>query len=232
MKTNQHPLLIDFELSDEAISELKTKFGKIYLVPVGDFEFVVRTLSKGEWETVMSTVQSNPNMTIDDVNEKIVTYGLICPQPDAQKGGWTGLPAGLVPTLSSWIQAKSGFIVPELDIPQPRASTIGDVIIPVRPSTEDIDKLKAGTPFPIKEVIFEEESFVIRPITRQEWKVAAKRATDSGDDMERDEEVCNRCVLWPKKIDWNAKPAGYCPTLSNMILTASGYNSTAKVQEL
>jgi hypothetical protein len=231
MKTNQHPALKDVELTEDRIAELKGIFGKLYKVPIEEYEFVIRPIYPEEWNVIRKIIDANPGMAMEELNEKITNIGLVGPVPDAAMGAWTTLPAGLPTTLAMWIRAKSGFMVPELDSAMPIITPIGGITKPTKPEDKEIEDIKSKCPFAIKQLAFEDDIFVIRPITRQEWRTIVQDA-QAGDATIRDEGVCKRCVLWPKAINWDKKPAGYCETVANYILSISGYNLTSEVTEL
>ncbi len=73
---------------------------------------------------------------------------------------------------------------------------------------------------------------MVRPITRQEWRAAVTKSQESNDQELRNLLVADRAVIWPKKIDWNKEPAGLCETITEFVLSISGYTAQPDVEKL
>lgn len=218
------------ELTEEQIAQLKEDYGRIYKVCVAGVDYVIRPMFKVDWDIVMLMLKDNPNMGTPDMDDKIVDRCLICPRPDVATGGWSTIPAGVPSTLSKMISVKSGFIVPELsDASDFSVEPLFEESVYEKPDEEEVKKLKKLCPFDLKLVGIGGEWFVVRPITRAEWRYITKNATDEG---EQDIKVVQKTVLWPKGIDWNDKPAGYCDTLAQLTMNISGYAGPSTVEEL
>lgn len=228
-----HQALTDFELTPEYIEQLKEQHGKIYKVKAADIDFVIRPLYKDDQQVLNDLVKTNANLTQADFDDKVVDLALVGPRADHSKGGWAALPAGIVPTLSTFIQAKSGYIVQDApDSLGIKVENLGKTVVFTRPTQEEIDELKAVCPFQLRLVTIEGEYFIIRPVTRQEFRMAMNKSQESGDALSRDEEISKKVVMWPKKLDWSGKPVGYPETLTNFALGISGYSLDAEVEEL
>jgi len=229
----QYKSLLEFDDSQENIDQLKAEYGNIYQIEVADIPFIIRPLYPEDWASIVQLLTDNPKLTQSDFDDKIVEAGLIGPLPDLSKGGWAALPAGISPTLSMHIRAKSGFMVPELaDIATITAKPLGSVIQKPGPSQEELDKLKPTCPFTLHQLEIENYTFIVRPITRQEWRVAAAKAINEGDEEAKNLAVASRVVLWPKKVSWDKEVAGLCETITQYVLTISGYTAQPTATKL
>lgn len=230
---SKYEALLDFELTQEDIDQLKATFGKVYKVKAADIDFVIRPLYKDDQVVLNDLVKTNENLTQADFDDKVVDLGLVGPRPDYSKGGWVALPAGIVPTLSTFIQAKSGYIVQDApDALSVKIEKIGKQDVFSKPSQEDIDKIKQSCPFQLRLISIEGEYYVIRPVTRQEFRSAMAKSQESADVLSRDEEIAKKVTMWPKNTDWDKKPVGFPETIANFALGISGYNLDAEAEEL
>jgi hypothetical protein len=218
------------DLTKEQIAGLKKSFGRIYKVRVCDEDYLVRRLYKPDWDAVNKLKRDNPQVSFADIDEKVVNTALIGPLPDIANGGWAALPAGVVPTLSMFIRAKSGFVVPELS--EESNITVEPLdeeeTEPARPDAATIAALKASTTFKLKLLGIEDQMFVVRPVTRVEWKQVLKTENQTDQDMA----VCAKSVMWPKSVNWDDQPAGFCDTITQFVLSISGYSAPSAVEEL
>lgn len=218
------------KLTPDQIADLKNAYGKIYKVRVCDEDYLVRRVYKQDWDAVNKLKRDNPQVSFAEIDEKIVNSALIGPIPDVESGGWSALPAGVVPTLSMFIRAKSGFVVPELaDESNISVESMDDEEkAPERPDDTTIAALKASTSFRLKLIGIEDQLFVVRPITRVEWKQVLRAENQTDQDVA----VCSKAVLWPKSINWDDEPAGVCDTITQFVLSISGYSAPTVVEEL
>ena len=81
----------------------------------------------------------------------------------------------------------------------------------------------------------EKELFIWRPINRTEWSemhsfIAGSETQLSELDIE--EYVCEKCVLWPKDYNWGKGKAGTAHTLHEQIMSNSNFLSPAAAMTL
>jgi hypothetical protein len=231
MMTKQHEALDAFELTDELKTQLKEQYGRLYEVPVAGMKFVIHPLMRNEWEVITDMYQSNDKITQTQIDDKVTDLGLVGPRADGSKGGWAALPAGITQTLSLFIRAKSGFYIADL----PGGSDINveqltpSVKMPM-PSDEEIERIKKACPFVPRLITIGGDNYVVRPVTRAEWK-AITEATVNDPDA-RTLETTKRVVQWPKNVDWDTRLAGCAETIAEYALSISGYGAPEQVKEL
>lgn len=223
---------MDF-LTQEQIDTLKKEYGKLYKVPICGTDYIIRPVYKADWEIVTKLAADNPSVGMPELDEKLVDIALIGPKPDVTKGGWAIVPAGVIPTLSKWIQAKSGFLVPDLAGQQEISSEpIGGDAVSIygKPSDEDVATAKTQSSLKLNLVRIDDDYYIIRPLLRQEWRAIMKSAPE--DSGERDYLIAQRSVVWPKKVNWDETPAGYCSSITGAVMNISGYSGVTSVEEL
>lgn len=218
------------DLTPEQIDALKKEYGRLFKTTVADTQYIIRPMYKSDWDIIAMMLKDNPNLAMPELDDKIVEMCLVGPKPDLSQGGWSTLPAGVIPTLSKFISVKSGFIVPDLaEVSQFQLEPLFEEEKGERPDEEAVAELKRECPFNLKLVGIDSEYFVLRPITRQEWRFIVKNSTD---ESEQDTKVVEKAVMWPKGINWATKPAGYVDTLSQICMNISGYAGPSTVEEL
>ena|SRR5665213_1765928 len=94
-------------VTDVQIGEWKAKFGDIYLINLGDEQYVYRSIRRFEYKQVMSTPESNRAFNED----KIVQMCIVYPTIDVTK--MPAMKAGTVSTLVELIMAASNFGISE-----------------------------------------------------------------------------------------------------------------------
>jgi len=217
-------------LTKEQIEELKARHGKLFKTTVCDVTYLCRLLYGPDWDIINKMRADNPRITLSEIDEKIVNLCLLGPLPTIDDGGWATRPAGVLPSLSTMIRAKSGFIVDEYDGGANIVTEdLDEDMEMVKPSDAEKAALKATCNYGMKGVGIGTEYFVVRPIARNEFKQILASAESQTD---QDQKVAERAVLWPKKVDWDKKPAGYCDTLYQVVMAISGFSGPSLVEDL
>lgn len=215
-------------MTGEEIEELKARYGRLFKIDVCGTTYLCRLLYKQDWDAVTKMRADNPRLTMAEFDEKIVGACVLGPLPAPEEGGWATRPAGVTPTLSQVIRAKSGFIVPEAEeYSTINTEDVGDQEEAARPSEEEIAALQAMSQYPLKGISFGSDYFVVRGVARLEFKQIIQ-----GDPEDQDMLTAEKAVLWPKKVDWAKKPAGYCDTISQFVMAISGFSGPTAVEDL
>lgn len=220
-------------MKQEEIEQLKAQWGRIYKVNVCDADYIIRPLYKADWDRITQMAKDNPSIELVDIDDKIVDIALLDPRPDIQTGGWATFPAGVISTLAKHISAKSGFIGPELAGWQSLfTEPIHVEKEAVKPTDDEVAELKARVAKKMTLVGIDTDYFVVRPITRQEWRHVMRQVASDTTQAEQDALIAEKVTVWPKKIDWDELPAGYATTLAQSAMEISGYTGATSVEEL
>jgi hypothetical protein len=75
----------------------------------------------------------------------------------------------------------------------------------------------------------EEQVFFYRPINRKEWDQLMESNLS---DMQKEEVICDCCILWPMEYDWDGCDAGVPTLLAKVIVKNSYLDSTEHRQQL
>jgi len=94
-------------ITQELIEEWRAKYGEIYLITLGDEQFVYRPLKRFEYKTIMANAESTRAFN----EEKIVQMCVVNPAIDVTK--LPTLKAGTISTLVELIMAASNFGITE-----------------------------------------------------------------------------------------------------------------------
>ena len=94
-------------VNQELIAEWKVKHGEIFLIVLGEEQYVYRPLKRFEYKTIMNNPDSNRAFN----EEKIVQMCVVYPTIDVAK--MPSLKAGTISTLVELIMAASNFGVTE-----------------------------------------------------------------------------------------------------------------------
>lgn len=77
---------------------------------------------------------------------------------------------------------------------------------------------------------YDDVVFVWRPINRKEYR---EIVVDAGNGpLDREEAICQLCVLWPKGYNFSDGKAGYAALLSQNIMDESGFLAAGPVVKL
>jgi hypothetical protein len=212
-------------LTKEQIEELKNIHGPLFKTTICDTVYLCRRLYKQDWQIIMQMRSDNPRIPLSEIDEKIVNMCTVAPAPEI--GVWATKEAGVVPSLSMVIRAKSGFAVPELDA-YPVVDDTEAVSEPTKPTAEEMAALKIAFTQSLKGVQVENDYYVIRGIMRNEFKQIISKT----EQIDQDEEIANRAVIWPKSVDWSTRGAGHCDSISQLVLSISGFNGPTLVEDL
>lgn len=166
---------------------------------------------------------------IEDVQERIFDACVVWPSFTIEEK--FGMPVGIVPSLIKSVQEKSGYL--DIDIfqrvlaPDSTTSVVKDYEYWGEISTDELDELKASTPFSLYRVRVGRWSFVVRPMTRIDVQIA-QQAIDS------ELAVAKAVVMWPKDTPWDIIPSGIIEILGDKINEVSGWRSQndTEVEEL
>jgi hypothetical protein len=228
------------ELTPELIEKIKEYLVASELPPViykfvSDQQVIVfRPLYKPDWEEVQDFVDSNTGGVRQDLVDELICQKAICwPGDILEPQKWAVQKAGLQVSLAKMIVARSGFFDEDLDQSSYlRVEPLVAASPAVQPDPALVAELKSNYPWPLKGVTIEGEYYVVRPLTRDEWKALPKQ--DSGQDA--DLTACMVATLWssdyPKKPDFNNRLAGTNRVLAEVIMAASGFMVQPSVEEL
>jgi hypothetical protein len=214
-------------LTPKEIAELKKDFGRIFKTTVCDRAYICRLLYKPDWDGITKMRQDNPKMTLNEIDEKIVNTCLIGPLPLIEDGGWSAEPAGVIPTLSMMVRAKSGFVVPDADVSMIDVEDIGEKEELKKPTESDMFVIKTSSKFQVKGVTIGNDYLVVRPLARVELRQVIQQP-----QTEQDVATADKAVVWPKGVNWEEKPAGYCETLTEVVMAISGFSGPSAVEDL
>ena len=94
-------------ITQEVLNDWKVKFGELFLINLGDEQYVYRPIKRFEYKTIMNNPDSNRPFN----EEKIVQMCVVHPTMDVQK--IPAVKAGTISTLVELIMAASNFGVTE-----------------------------------------------------------------------------------------------------------------------
>lgn len=94
-------------VTQETIAEWKSKYGELFLITLGDEQYVYRPLKRFEYKTIMNNPDSNRAFN----EEKIVQMCVVYPTIDPTK--MPSLKAGTISTIVELIMAASNFGITE-----------------------------------------------------------------------------------------------------------------------
>lgn len=231
-----------YELTPEIVEELKGLLVEHGLDPriykyVNDGDTIVfRPLMFFDYTDIQGWVKSNETNggTIgqDEIDRKICEKGLVWPGDFANPMIWDVQKAGLQSTLSKQILARSGFIVNEID--QSEYMSVEPLVtLPVSPKPDDdtIAELKKKYNWSLHLVLCEGEYYVVRPLSRQEWR-ALTSAETADLDLLTAERVTVWCKDYPSPCNFGDRVAGVARTIAEISMGLSGFNNRVVVEEL
>lgn len=199
--------------------------GPVKKTTVGNDDFVIRALTKPEFDMLRSTLP--PTATRDDMS-RIIVDQCVFPQLD-----WDQLGFAMITTLSNKVEWLSGRPFP--DTIQAYLADVGVIADKgwAAPTKEDIEQIKSiydDVPFTtVKLTVIGSYYFIYRSISKSEYDKCISLAGDNFQKMR--EEVLKTGVLWPQTIDWDSVPGWTDETLEEKIYLASGYNSEVSITE-
>jgi hypothetical protein len=220
--------------TQEQINEWKQLYKRVFRKELCGRSYYFRPLYRSDWLEILNFVRENPDARGVEFDEKVVERGILFPEMAPTE--WATLEAGVIPTLSMYIRDKSGFIVEGLsDTTFISAVPIADEPPGDPPTEEEKAELKSRySVYPLRLIHLGNKYWVIRPITRLEWRqLQAETLSESDIDLL----VCQRCVVWAsgghtgKNLNWDMLPVGYATTLSAKVLELSGFNMDVKTVE-
>jgi hypothetical protein len=228
-----------FELTPEIIDEIKEELVKAGFEPRlfsfkndGD-TFVFRPLYFFDYAEIQAFVKANEgNIKQDDIDRKICEKSIVWPQEVMHPAMWEVQKAGLQSTLAKNVLARSGFIVDEID--QSAYMSVEPLVVVEhgpKPTDEVVQELKAKLNWPLYLVGVDNEWFVVRPISRAEWK-ALTSAENVDLDLMTAERVCVWSQDYPTPCDFSKRVAGTARTIAEVSMQFSGFNSRSTVEEL
>jgi len=94
-------------INKELIEEWKVKHGEVFLITLGEEQYVYRPMKRFEYKTIMTNAESNRAFN----EEKIVQMCVVYPAIDVAK--MPTLKAGTISTLVELIMAASNFGIAE-----------------------------------------------------------------------------------------------------------------------
>jgi hypothetical protein len=216
-------------LTEEIIATLKEANPNkpLYKKTLFNQDFVFTYLTREDYQQLNAWIADNPNLRLQDVEDKMVDYGLLWPTFTPQE--WAMLPAGTVPTLAKHIQEKSYLDTGDgMDNKLVALETLVEAEPGEELTQETKDKLKEIKSYPMKVVVVSGTSYVIRPMLRPEYYNLQKLPKEADGEVEG----VKRCLVWPKKVDWDKVGAGVPTVLASEIMKLSGFSDTSVVQEL
>ena len=99
-----------------------------------------------------------------------------------------------------------------------------------------------GRPVPLYRLIISGIEFIYRPLFRDEYKIlqgnVTPKSTAEGpvlqaeDAARLEEEVVDKCVVWPEKVEASKLPAGAPTTISIAITNISGFIAESEPEAL
>ena len=208
------------ELTSEIIGDLKQIFPKLFRVKQADQDFVIRPMTRAEWMFIQSMAMSNPKFSQNDLDDKVVEYGLVWPNWNPMID-FASLPAGIIPNLSLHIQSRSGFRTGlPIEVEEEYETVQDNPVVWDAPSDKDIADLKVANKLPMSKVTADKQIFIVRGIRRPEWTELNKRQ-GTKDDTEM--ALIEKALLFPSKDMLGAILPGTVHVLSEQILQLSGF---------
>lgn len=222
----------------EAMKEAMVAHGlppKIYKFEIDKDVFVFRPLFRADWNEINGFIQANQgNVKQEDVDRRVCERGILWPEHVMMPMIWDFQRAGVQSTLAKHILGRSGFFDPDLDQRDYlKIEPIANVERGPKPSPEVVVELKGRFPtFALKGVYIDGEYYVVRSLSRAEWKMLS---TDS-DDVDLDLTTAERATIWstdfPNPPNFGARLAGTVRALSEVIMQASGFLVQPVIEEL
>lgn len=212
-------------LTEQQIDELKRAYGKLFKVTVCGTKYLCRLMYRSDIEAIAKVAEKNIDVSNLEVDEKVVSLCVLGPTPPIEEGGWAAMPAGIIPTLSSAIRRKSGFVVYDEDAPAEEKLYEDEEVI--TPTPEELEVLQMATGYKLHGIRFEDAYFVVRPITRIEFKEMMNYS-----EPEQDEIVVKKACLWPANVDWDSVPAGYINSIVQYVMSYSGFAGPIDVEDI
>lgn len=207
---------------------------KLYSFQLDDQQVVFRPLMRGDWNEIQAFVQTHRGqVTPEALEQKVCEKAILWPIQIVHPLHWERQRAGLQRTLAQYIQARSGFIDENLDqSAYMKFEPLYTLEVGPKPDPQVVEELKASNPdWPLKLVMIEGDYYVIRPISRSEWR----SITSAGEDQDYNLLTAQRAVVWskeyPEKPNFNDKVGGLVPTLADAIMAFSGFLLTQPVVE-
>lgn len=216
------------EFTPEQLADLKSKNGPMFKTTLCGVTYLCKLLYSPDWNIISQLREDNPKMSYAEIDERIVSTALIAPIPSMEDGGWSAVPAGVIPSLSALIRAKSGFSVPELPESMPITEDLDNDVEMEKPDEKTLAALKANARYGLKGIAINNDYYVVRPITRVEFK----QVMQTKDQSEQDRGIVEKVVMWPKGVNWDEKGAGYCDTIAQYVLAVSGYAGPSAVEDI
>jgi hypothetical protein len=100
--------------------------------------------------------------------------------------------------------------------------------LPGSPVQETIDQWKTLHGEVLVAGFSEEEVYIFRPLKRPEYvEMQTMIAAQGLNQLQQQEIICSKCVLWPTGVNWNEGKAGTVHTLHEQIMMNSNFLSPA-----
>ncbi|HYT43961.1 MAG TPA: hypothetical protein VEP90_16595 [Methylomirabilota bacterium] len=228
-----------YELTPEVVEELKKLLEANSLEPkiykfVNDGDTIVfRPLMFFDYTDIQAFIKSNgENVTQDDIDRKICEKAVVWPGEMVNPMFWEVQRAGLQSTLAKQILARSAFIVEGID-QSGYMSVESLVTVPmgIKPDEATIAELKSKYNWSLYSVQCDNEWFVVRPISRAEW-----RSLTTTEAADLDLMIAERITVWskeyPNPCNFSVRAAGVAGTISEISTGYSGFNKRSTVEEL
>ena len=225
-------------LTPEIIEDLKRRLvdngfdDRIYKYTESGEDIVFRPLMHFDYQAIQSWMKTNEgSVNQDDVDRMICEKALVWPPEIITPVGWEVQKAGLQNTLAKQVLARSGFIVSDIDQSgYMSVEPLSTKEVGPKPDDKVIQELKAKYNWSLYLVEFEDEFFVVRPISRAEWRAI----TNSGNaDVEL--VTAEKATVWskeyPEPCDFSSRIAGVARTITDVCWSYSGFDQTKVVVE-
>lgn len=211
-------------LTEELISKLKADNPGVPLFKKQLYgqDYVFTYLTREDTRRLREWTERNPNVKVTDYDDHVVQIALKFPEIDPVNEAT--LAGGVYETLSGLIQKKSLLLPGEVSV-EAEAVTTDDRETQL--SSEEIAKVTKGLGHPASLVRVAGRQFVIRPITRLEWKQLQAAQVD---DIEV--ALCKRCTLLPANFDWDKELGGLASVVSAQIMRISAFQDEGTCEEL
>jgi hypothetical protein len=230
------------ELTPEIVAQIKKELAdqglptKIYKFVFDGDEFVFRPLYKKDWNRIQAHAKEfESTFTPDDLDEKICQTGVIFPDTMFHPIQWQVQRAGYSGSLAKLVLAKSGFYDPDVDQSDILSvEALGEVEKDPKPTDEIVAELKEKFPnwaSTLKLVNVGDEYFVVRPITRGEWK-GVQQDPRGDSDLATVERACVWSREYPEKPKYADKMAGTIRAISEVVMHISAFMVQGTVEPL
>ena len=207
---------------------------KIYKFSFDGDTFVFRPLYRSDWNRIQAFIRDNQNtISQDAIDQKICEYGIVFPDIVGNPVLWEVQRAGFQSNLAKQILGKSGFFDPDLDQSDLlKVEPLGTSERGPKPAEEVVTELKTKYNWNLRLVLVGDEYYVIRPLSRGEWKKIQQE-----DEADLDLLSAERATVWskdyPQKPSFEDKLAGTVRSVAEVIMQASGFTGQApQVEEL